>query len=66
MSERINSYILSVCDVASILNISKSKAYDLMRTDSFPSLRVGKRILVPRDRFEAWIDQQISSNRNNE
>ena len=53
MSEKITSYdqlplILNAEDVAKILGISKSAVYGLFHMSGFPTLRVGKRMLVPR------------------
>ena len=61
MSEKITSYdqlplILNAEDVAKILGISKSAVYGLFHMSGFPTLRVGKRMLVPRDKFIAWLD----------
>lgn len=50
--------MLSVPEVAKVLGISRAGAYDLVRTDGFPKIRIGNRIVVPRDKFIAWIDQQ--------
>ena len=47
---------LSVPDVASVLGISRAGAYELVRSDSFPSLRIGSRIVVPKERFIEWIN----------
>ena len=60
MNEKITSYdqlplILNAEDVAHILGISKSAVYGLFHMEGFPTLRVGKRMLVPRDRFIAWL-----------
>ena len=49
---------LSVEDVASYLGISRVGAYTLCHLKGFPSMRIGKRILIPRDRFLEWIDQR--------
>ena len=43
--------------VAAALGISRSNAYMLMRQESFPTLRIGKRMLVPKDRFIQWIEE---------
>ena len=43
--------------VAAVLGISRSNAYMLMRQESFPTLRIGKRMLVPKDRFIQWIEE---------
>ena len=50
--------MLSVPEVAKVLGISRAGAYELVHTDSFPKLRIGNRIVVPRDKFIAWIDAQ--------
>ena len=50
--------MLSVPEVAKVLGISRAGAYELVRADSFPKIRIGNRILIPRDKFIAWIDQQ--------
>ena len=50
--------MLSVPEVAKVLGISRAGAYELVRSASFPHIRIGNRIVVPRDKFIAWIDQQ--------
>ena len=47
---------LSVPDVASVLGISRAGAYELVRSDGFPSLRIGSRIVVPKEKFIEWIN----------
>ena len=50
--------MLSVPEVGKVLGISRAGAYELVRSDSFPKIRIGNRIVVPRDKFIAWIDAQ--------
>lgn len=50
---------LNASEVADFLGISRSNAYNLLHNNSFPTLKIGKRLLVPRDRLMAWIDEQI-------
>lgn len=47
--------VMNAKQVAEYLGISKQGAYNLMNTESFPTLRVGKRLLVSSDRFLEWI-----------
>lgn len=47
--------VMNAKQVAEYLGISKQGAYNLMNTESFPTLRVGKRLLVSTDRFLEWI-----------
>ena len=37
---------LSADDVAEVLGISRANAYNLMRSKSFPTLKIGKRMIV--------------------
>ena len=48
--------MLSAPEVAEVLGISRAGAYDLVRSDGFPHLKLGNRILVPKDKFIKWID----------
>ena len=41
--------------VAKVLGISISSAYELMHETSFPALRVGSRIVVPKEKFCQWV-----------
>lgn len=50
--------MLSVPEVGKVLGISRAGAYELVRADSFPKIRIGNRIVIPRDKFIAWIDAQ--------
>ncbi len=50
--------MLSVPEVGEVLGISRAGAYELVRSKGFPHMKIGTRILVPRDKFLAWIDVQ--------
>ena len=41
--------------VAKTLGVSISSAYELMHEASFPALRVGSRIVVPKEKFIEWV-----------
>ena len=44
-----------------VLGISRANAYTLMRAKGFPTIFIGKRMIVPRDKFIEWMDLQISA-----
>ena len=48
--------MLSVAEVAAVLGISRAGAYELAHSDGFPALKIGSRIVVPKDKFLSWID----------
>ena len=50
---------LNADDVAQVLGVSRAYAYELMRSEGFPTLRVGKRMTVLKVKLLEWIDQQI-------
>ena len=41
--------------VAKVLGVSLSSGYELMRQPGFPVLRVGSRMVVPKQRFIQWV-----------
>ena len=49
---------LNAHEVASVLRISKSKVYELARTESFPAIRIGNRVVIPRDKLIEWMNNQ--------
>ena len=52
--------MLPVPEVAVVLGISRAGAYELVRSDDFPALRIGNRIVVPKEKFIRWIDSQVN------
>lgn len=52
--------MLSVPDVADVLGIGRANAYELVRSEGFPALKIGNRIIVPKDEFISWIKRQTA------
>ena len=52
--------MLSVPEMAAVLGISRAGAYELARSEGFPTLKIGSRIVVPKEKFVQWIDSQIN------
>ena len=49
---------LKAREAAEVLRISKSKVYELAHTESFPAVRIGKRVVIPRDKLIQWMNAQ--------
>ena len=47
--------LLNVETVAKVLGVSDSSVYELIQEDDFPSLRIGKRIVIPKEELRKWI-----------
>lgn len=45
----------TVTDIRNILTIGTNKAYNLIKSDGFPSIKIGRKYLVPKDEFEKWV-----------
>ena len=43
--------------VARVLGVSQSTGYELMHEKDFPALRIGNRIVVPKEKFMSWVEQ---------
>lgn len=44
--------------VSQVLGVSISTAYELMHEPGFPVLRVGSRMVVPKEKFVEWVSQR--------
>ena len=42
--------------VAKVLGVATSTAYELMHEKDFPALKIGNRLLVPKEKFQAWCE----------
>ena len=45
--------------VAQVLGVSISSAYELMHETGFPALRIGNRIVVPKEKFRRWGETRV-------
>jgi excisionase family DNA binding protein len=59
MDENMKS-ILTVEDIAHILKIGKSKAYNLLKSEGFPVIKIGRQLRVSSTAFQDWINKQCS------
>ena len=62
--EKFKSYedlplMLSVPEMATALGISRAGAYELARSEGFPALRIGTRIVIPKDELREWIKRAM-------
>ena len=55
---------LTVMDVANLLGTSRASAYELVRQENFPKLKIVQgRTIIPRDRLLEWLDEQTRFDR---
>ena len=50
---------LNAATGAKLLGVSISSMYELMHEKSFPVLRIGSRLVIPKEKLQAWVEQRI-------
>ena len=46
---------LNAATVAKVLGVSPSSGYELMHEPDFPVLKIGSRLVVPKEKFVEWV-----------
>ena len=46
--------------VSQVLGVSPSSGYELMHEPDFPVLKVGSRMVVPKEKFIQWVEQNTA------
>lgn len=52
----MNKPLIRIAEVAELLNITQSRAYDLAREGIIPAVRIGRQLRFDSDRVQAWIE----------
>ena len=45
--------------ISKVLGVSLASAYELMHAKEFPAVHVGSRIVVPKEQFQQWVEEQM-------
>lgn len=51
---------LNVTMVARVLGVSSSTGYELMHEPGFPVLKIGTRMVVPKEKFIKWVEKNTA------
>lgn len=65
MESKYKSYeelplFLNAAMVSKVLGVSPSSGYELMHEPDFPILKVGSRMVVPKEKFIQWVEEHTS------
>lgn len=52
---------MTVEEAAALLGVSRASGYAAAQVGAFPVLRVGRRLVVPRERFLRWLNGEDAS-----
>ena len=51
---------LSAITVGEVLGISPASSYELLHESGFPTLKIGNRLVVPKAKFIAWVEENTA------
>jgi excisionase family DNA binding protein len=57
MDEQPHEY-LKVPEVAEVVRIARSRAYELVGSGEIPSIRIGRSVRVSRKELDRWLEEQ--------
>jgi excisionase family DNA binding protein len=55
------SAVLTVEEAAALLRISRQSAYAAVKAGELPTVKIGRRLLVPRHRLEQLLDGEVTA-----
>ncbi len=51
---------LNAKTMAEVLGVSPATSYELLHESGFPSLKIGNRIVVPKEQFIQWVKNHVT------
>lgn len=52
--------VLTVAEAAELLGISRGTAYEYARTGQLPAVRLGRRLVIPKHRFDELLNGEAA------
>lgn len=59
-TKKEETLVYTVKELARVLKISKSGAYQLVRCKNFPKIKINKRILIPVKELKIWLEKRCN------
>lgn len=50
--------VYTVAEIQDMLGIGKNQAYSLIKRQEFPARKCGKKLLIPKVGFDAWLSSE--------
>lgn len=51
--------LYTVKDIQEIFKCGINQAYQIVHSNGFPKIQIGRKIYIPKDKFEKWINGNI-------
>lgn len=52
----------TISEMAEYLSIGRNKAYELVKTNTIPALKIGRQIRIPIKSLNKWIEDTANQN----
>lgn len=52
---------VTVDEMAKIVGVSRPTAYELIHKEGFPTVRIGRRIVIPLNSLKRWLEEQAGA-----
>ena len=56
----------SLEEVSKVFRVSRATAYRMAERGNIPCLRIGRRVIVPKEHLVRWIDSSVSCEKGGE
>ena len=53
--------LLTIKDIQEVFQCGTNYAYSLTKLKGFPTIKIGKKIFVPKDKLKKWIDENTNT-----
>ena len=53
--------LLTIKDIQEVFQCGKNYAYSLTKLKGFPTIKIDKKIFIPKDRLKKWIDENTNT-----
>ena len=51
--------LYTVTDIQRVFNLGRTKAYELLSADGFPSFKINNRVYVEREQLLSWLNKRV-------
>lgn len=56
------NHFYTIMEVADDLHISRTTMYKLLKVQSFPSIKIGSKTLIPKNAYQNWLKENQNNN----
>lgn len=58
---QVEKMVFNMAEFAAVMGIGRSKAWEMTKQPGFPTVRLGRRVVIPIEALKAWLDKQAAN-----